>query len=68
MKVYCHNNNWLDIEPKITIGNFYEVIEERGRNYFLIENDEGKREVYPKSCFQYIHQMRETKLNKLGIK
>jgi len=30
-----------------------------GHNYFLIENDEGKREVFPRSCFQYIHQMRE---------
>ena len=45
----------------------YEVIEERGHNYFLIENDEGKREVFPRSCFQYIDQMRETKLRKLGI-
>ena len=67
MKVYCCDNNWLDKEPKLTIGKMYEVIEERGHNYFLIENDEGKREVFPRSCFQYIHQMRETKLNNLGI-
>ncbi len=67
MKVYCHNNNWLDKEPKLTIGKMYEVIEERGHNYFLIENDEGKREIFPRSCFQYIDQMRETKLKKLGI-
>ena len=23
MKVYCHNNNWLDKEPKLTIGKMY---------------------------------------------
>ena len=67
MKVYCHNNNWLDKEPKLTVGKMYEVIEERGHNYFLIKNDEGKREIFPRSCFQYIDQMRETKLRKLGI-
>ena len=40
MKVYCHNNNWLDSEPKLTIGKMYEVIEERGHNYFLIKNSD----------------------------
>ena len=65
MKVYCHNNNWLDKEPKITIGKIYEVIEERGRNYFYIENDEGKKEVYPRTCFQYIEQWREQQINKI---
>ena len=65
MKVYCHNNNWLDKEPKITIGKIYEVIEERGRNYFYIENDEGQKEVYPRTCFQYIEQWREQQINKI---
>lgn len=67
MKVYCHDNIWLDREPKLTIGKIYEVIEERGLNYFLILNDDGKREIYPRTCFQYIYQMRETKLKNLGI-
>lgn len=65
MKVYCYDNNWLD--NKLTIGKIYEVIEERGHNYFYIENDEGKKEIFPRVLFQYIHQMRETKLNQLGI-
>ena len=67
MKVYCIENIWLEKDPTLTIGKIYEVIEERGHNYFLIENDQGKREIFPRSFFQYIEQMRESKLRKLGI-
>lgn len=67
MKVYCIENIWLEKYPTLTIGKIYEVIEERGHNYFLIENDQGKREIFPRSFFQYIEQMRESKLRKLGI-
>ena len=67
MKVYCIGSQIISEYEDLTIGKIYDIIEERGRNYFYLENDRGIKSVYPRYVFQYIHQMRSDKLNKLGI-
>ena len=73
MKVLCIINGLPDLtkgKAYITKGKWYRVIEEfqlAKELYYLIINDDGEELLYNKSWFKTQQEVREDKLNELGI-
>lgn len=68
MKVYCIDNK--DVSLSVTVGNWYEVLfkdQKSDENSFWIINDNRDYRRISKSKFLTIEQIREKKLNILGI-
>lgn len=68
MKVYCIDNK--DFSLSVTVGNWYEVLfkdQNSDENSFWIINDNRDYRRISKSKFLTIEQIREKKLNILGI-
>ncbi len=68
MKVYCINNK--DVSLSVTVGNWYEVtVGEKipDETSYLITNEHGRKRRISKSKFLTVEQIREKKLNILGI-
>lgn len=63
MKIVCIEN--LD-SLRITLGNVYNVIEEDSIGYKII-NDDGNCQYYTKERFRGLNEIRDRKLNDLGI-
>jgi hypothetical protein len=64
MKVYCIDNK--NISLSLTIGKWYKVISE-GEHTYLIDNDHAYTKRISKSKFLTQGQLRQLKLEKLGI-
>ena len=68
MKVVCINKFFYE---SITEGKIYELKQQKLFDdlqwmYFII-NDAGFEHEYLKECFKYLDDIREDKLNKLGL-
>lgn len=63
MKVLCINN---DYNSYLNIGKWYEIIGEGNFGYKII-NDHGDKRWYRKSRFKTQAEVREEKLNELGL-
>ena len=63
-KVLCIDN--FKLGNYLTTGKWYDVIEENKTDYRIID-DRGNEFCYPKWCFKTQAEVREEKLNELGI-
>lgn len=68
MKVVCKNTSRLITGQfgLLTIGKTYDVIYEDYDGY-LLKDDTGERRTYNKERFDKLEDVRDKKLNKLGI-
>ena len=81
MKVICKSTKGCNCSPdysdelfwqgSLTIGKEYEVLQiidlEYHGNGYVIMNDYGFEHLYPVKCFVTRQELREEKLNELGI-
>ena len=63
MKVFCVNNH----ASSLTIGKWYDVGDRNFSTLYDIINDNGIQWAYPKFQFKTVDELREEKLDKLGI-
>lgn len=64
MKVLCVNNNFVSLS--LTVGKWYEVFDTQSHNYVII-SDRGNKQRISRSFFMTLEELRNEKLNKLGI-
>ncbi len=67
MKVVCINNLSGGRPCELAIGKVYEVLRQETNYYLLTDNNIGSRYYYRKSFFTTIDEIRDKKLNDLGI-
>jgi hypothetical protein len=66
MKVLCIDNS--EKEFTLTIGKYYDIIPGSTQsNIYLIENDMGHKHHVLKDRFKTLEEVRDEKLNELGI-
>ena len=63
MKIVCINKNGYNGD--ITIGKTYEVIHINDYGDYIIINDKGDKNWYPKDRFKSLSEIRADKINKL---
>ena len=65
MKVLCVSNKYVGLS--ITIGKWYDVRRDTSSECFIVKDDKERWSVLNQTYFKTIEDIREEKLNELGI-
>jgi len=65
MKVLCVSNTYVGLS--ITIGKWYEVRKDTSGECFIVKDDKERWAVLNQTYFKTIEDIRDEKLNELGI-